>query len=457
LFFNVVQRKFTEFLQNWLTSGNRKPLVIRGARQVGKTWLVRELASRTKRTLLEINFEREPKLRQLFSARDPERIFDDLCIAKGITCNPEESLLFLDEIQAAPEALAGLRWFAEEMEQLPVIAAGSLLEFALADFEHSVPVGRISYAYVEPLSFEEYLLAHDCTALLDRLREWQPNEKISSAVHEKATEWFDRFAMVGGMPDMVQHDLANEDGASIRTLQRDLLQAYRDDFTKYSGHLSGMVLEQVLLHIINSLGNKFVYNRVPGNLKAQHVKQGLKLMAMAHLCQLIPHSAANGIPLASEANPRIQKVGLLDIGLAHGLWNTPAARKFPQWNDIPPTIRGGLAEQLASQQLRLACGEATYLGQVHHWRREGGRVGEIDYLAEIEGRIIPVEVKGGSAGSMKSLQIFMQEKGLDLAVRLSRNTPSLEFINVHTTQGKQAKYDLLNLPLYLTWRLRDLV
>ena len=301
-----MDRGFSRFLSEWLASRSRMPLVIRGARQVGKTWLVRELATREGRVLLEVNLERDPSLARHFAQPDPRQVFDDLTLTFNLRAAPRDAILFLDEIQAAPEVLARLRWFAEELPQLPVIAAGSLLEFALRDFAHSVPVGRLQYAHVEPLTFAEFLAAHAQTALLERLVRFVPGEPLAEAAHRQATSWYERFAMVGGMPAVVARDVAGPDAGQCRSLQRDLIQTYRDDFAKYSGRLEYRLLDPVLLAVTASLGNKLVYRRVGGGVSAGRAKRAVELLAMARLCQLIPHSSANGIPLAAEANERIR-------------------------------------------------------------------------------------------------------------------------------------------------------
>lgn len=370
---------------------------------------------------------------------------------------PGEAILFVDEIQNAPEVLARLRWFAEELPELPVVAAGSLLEFALRDFTHSTPVGRIQYAHVEPLTFDEFLAAHGQGALQARLVQFHPRAPLTDAVHRLATTWFERFAMLGGMPAVVALDAAGATADECRARQRDLIQTYRDDFAKYSGRLDYRLLDPVLLAITAALGEKLVYSRVGDGVKSVHVKQAVELLAMARLCQLIPHSAANGVPLAAEANERIRKVALLDAGLAHGLWNTPAARRFPRWEELPPSVRGGLTEQLAAQQLRSAAGTPTMVGHVHHWRREGASSAEIDYLVEVGGRVVPIEIKSGAAGAMKSLHQFMYEKALPVAVRLDRNPPSLQDVDVKTTRGQRVRYQLLNLPHYLAGHLPRLL
>lgn len=444
-------------LRSWLADERRKPLILRGARQVGKTWLVRALARESGLSLLEVNFERDPTMADAFRAADPIRVFNDLALLRDHRAAPADSLLFLDEIQSAPEVLARLRWFAEELPALPVVAAGSLLEFALEDFSHSMPVGRIGYAFVEPLGFSEYLEAHGQLPLLERLRAWRPDHELSAAVHEKATEWFDRYLMVGGMPAVVEADAGGVDAKTCRDIQRDLLHTYQEDFAKYAARAEPRVLRQVLLTVVASLGSKFVYSSLGESVKGPVARRSLEMLAAARLCRLIPHTSANGLPLAAQQNERIRKAVLLDIGIAHALWNSPALGQFPQWKSFAPDIRGGLAEQIAAQQLHLLSSDFNREGQIFHWRREGGRTGEIDYLLDLDGKILPVEVKSGSAGSMKSLHQFMHDKRLPLAIRLDRNPPTLQSIDVATTQGQPVSYQLLNLPHYLCGFVKEIL
>jgi predicted AAA+ superfamily ATPase len=331
------------------------------------------------------------------------------------------------------------------------------LEFALRDFEHSMPVGRVSFAFVEPMSFPEFLQAHGQERLLQRLVEWTPGLPLGDAAHAMAMEFYDRYLMTGGMPEVVAADAAGAQAIECRRLQRDLLQTYRNDFAKYSGRMDRRILDDVLRGVVDQLGCKFIYSHVGGGVKHQQAKRALELLCMAQLCDAIPHAECNGVPLAGKINVRLQKVALLDVGLAHGLWNTPAGNSFPRWTDVAPALRGGLAEQGVGQQIRAAMGEPTRRGQLFHWRRENGRVGEIDLVLECHGRIVPVETKSGAAGAMKSLHQFMHDKSLPLAVRMDRNPPSLQKMQVKTTLGDPVEYQLLNLPHYLAWRTPALV
>jgi uncharacterized protein len=352
--------------------------------------------------------------------------------------------------------LGKLRWFAEELPQLPVIAAGSLLEFALAEHAFSMPVGRIGFLHLEPMGFDEYLRAHGETRLLAALAEWHPGQSLSPAAHTRALEWFRRYAMVGGMPAVVAADVAGEPPRTCRELQRDLLATFRADFAKYAGRMDRGVLDHVLEAIARSLGRKFIYAQAADGIKQHQAKRALELLAAARLCHLVRYSAATGVPLGGDANDRFRKAILLDIGLFHALAEMPAGERFPSWSNLAPAVRGQLTEQLVGQALLLG-GDATGDGpRLFYWQREGGRPGEIDFLIQAGGGIVPVELKSGVSGTMKSLHQFMFDKGLSFAVRIDENPPSLAAIDVATTQGDRVRYRLLGLPIYLAWRTLEL-
>ena len=196
-----MKRDLADFLINWLHSSDRKPLVIRGARQVGKTWLIRNLAESTQKQLIELNFEKKPDFESLFSSNEPQEIIDHIAASLGKGgIEPSHVILFLDEIQAAPHLLSKLRWFAEEMPQLPVVAAGSLLDFALAEHEFSMPVGRISYMYLEPFSFEEFLDAAGHFQLRAYLKAYKLNKDIPIIIHKQLIALVKEYLVIGGMP-----------------------------------------------------------------------------------------------------------------------------------------------------------------------------------------------------------------------------------------------------------------
>jgi predicted AAA+ superfamily ATPase len=453
----AMYRAVSDNLAAWLADPARKPLVLRGARQVGKTWLVRDLAARSGRDLVEVNFEQQVPMARVFSGGDARRMLGDLALALHRPIAPERALLFLDEIQAAPQALGSLRWFAEQMPELPVVAAGSLIEFAFSDEALRIPVGRVTYRHVEPMGFAEFLRAHAQDELLARLGAWRPGEAIGETAHDAASTWYERFAMVGGLPGVVADDVARGEPHRCRRLQADLLMAYRDDFQRYVGRMDPAILDRVLLAVAELLGDKFVHARVGEGVKQQQVVRALELLARARVVTIVSHSTARGLPLGGSVHARNRKVVLLDVGLAHALLGTPANTTFPRWPHLADAVRGRLTAQLAGQQLRALAPGDGYEPSLHYWQRSEGRPGEIDYVLQVAQRIVPVELKSGAAGAMKSLHQFVHERELRLALRCDANPPSLQDLDVKTTLGDAVRYRILNLPGYLLWRAEQLL
>ncbi len=448
-----MERLFRPHFHTWLTQKQRKPLILRGARQVGKTWLVRKLAANAKLDLIEVNFERNPEYKRYFAGNDPAQILGELSLLFNKEVSPSKSLLFLDEIQEAGDVLAKLRWFSEEMPELPVVAVGSLLEFTLADHDFSMPVGRVAFRNLDPMGFEEFLMAHGQGGILNALSDWRPGKALPVAAHDGARVWFHRFCMIGGMPEVVAADVAGASPAHCRELQKDLMTAFRADFAKYSGRMQTGILDSVLKSVAGSIGHKFVYARAGEGVKQHQAKRALELLAASRLCHLVKYSPANGLPLEAESKDSFRKAVLLDVGLLHALLATPASGAFPSEGDLSPDLRGRIAEQTAAQHLRLRKTDGTGDGDLHYWQREGGRPGEIDYLVAWKDRIIPVELKSGATGAMKGLHQFMYDKNLKWAVRCDANPPGAMEVKVTTTQGDPVQYQLLNVPLYLLWNL----
>ena len=453
-----MERTAKNDLLNWLKSSSRQPLVLRGARQVGKTWLVRDLAKSCDKDLIEINFERDPSYAECFGENDPLEILGRIGLRIRRKIEPSTCILFLDEIQEFGEGLAKLRWFSEELPELPVIAAGSLLELTLKDHHFSMPVGRIAFYNLYPVSFSEYLEARERQDLLGYLDAWQPGQgDLDPVAHKEAGIEFERFSMVGGMPGIVEKAIKDASSEEIRNSQRQLCATYRSDFPKYSGRMSADILDKVLISVVRQLGQKFVMSKVGDGLKHYQVRDALDLFSKSRVCRKVCYSASNGIPLQAGVKEKFKKIGLLDAGLLHALADTPATPVFPQINDLDQTIRAKLAEQLTIQQLCLFGSKHGDPQSLYYWQRDGGRPGEIDHILQHRGIIIPLELKSGAAGSMKSLHQFMYDKGLTTAVRIDSNPPSLMNVDVKTTQGNKVSYRLLGIPLYLLYRLEQLL
>jgi predicted AAA+ superfamily ATPase len=449
-------RRFAEKkLDQWLKSHNRKPMVLRGARQVGKTWLVRDLAKRQRLKLVELNFERLPNLAELFTENNPEEILGNIEAELATTITPDSSLLFLDEIQAAPQLFSKLRWFKEDMQTLPVIAAGSLLDFALSKYRYSMPVGRITYFHLEQMSFFEFVLETGNKALYKKISSFNLEAIIPESLHKKCLALYHDYCLVGGMPEVVQEWINSNNLESCIKIQQDLLATYRDDFHKYGVKIDAGLLNRILQSVSEQLGNKFIYSRVEPAKKVIQIKKALARLSQAKVCTKVLHTAGNGLPLGAESNEKFFKVLMLDIGLVSVQLGLASTRHSDAKNIIFSN-KGGLAEQFVGQQLRGAQAPLTD-SELFYWQRTGGRQGEIDYVIQHGNRVVPVEVKSGSAGSMKSLHQFMAEKHLDFAVRCNINQPSLENIRLKTTLGKPVSYRLLSIPVYLTERLDELI
>ncbi len=442
-------------LDRWLQNSNRKPAVLRGARQVGKTWLVRDFAKRNELKLIELNFERLPNLADLFSENDPMEILKNIEAELETNITPKSSLLFLDEIQAAPELFSKLRWFKEDMPTLPVIAAGSLLEFAMKKYQYSMPVGRITYFYLEQMSFFEFVKASGNEALYAKLSSFQLKKGMPLSLHEKCLNLYHDYCLVGGMPEVVQEWMNNQNLETCMKTQQDLLATYRDDFHKYGGEMDARLLTKIMLSISEQLGNKFVYTRVDPSQKIGPVKRALDMLSQAKVCSKVLHTSGNGLPLGAESNEKFFKTLMVDIGLTSVQLGLSLVKRSEVKNIIFSN-KGGVAEQFVGQQLRSA---QTPLKdpQLFYWQRTGGRLGEIDYIIQHENCVVPVEVKSGSAGSMKSLHQFMYEKNLNFAVRFNTNLPLVEDITVKTTLGKPVAYRFLSIPVYLAEHLDELI
>ncbi len=443
-------------LKHWLASAERKPLVIRGARQVGKTWLIRHLAKVSGRQLIELNLERQPSFLSLFDSNDPRQILISLGAALNQKIEPERCLLFLDEIQATPQLLSKLRWFAEDLPQLPVVAAGSLLEFIISEHSFSMPVGRISYMHLEPLSFEEFLLASDKPFLCEYLKNYHFNITVPIAIHEQLTRLFKEYILVGGLPAAVANWVAESSLNKVNQIQHDLLATYRDDFAKYKGRIAMERLDEVMMAIPKMLGRKFMFSQVNSAVPADIIKQVLSLLGKARICHRVWGTAANGVPLAAEIKEKYFKVIFFDTGLCSAALGLNL-NEINAANELILINNGAIAEQIVGQMLRTI--NPFYIEPaLYCWHREEKTANaEIDYIIQHGSQIVPVEVKAGSTGRLRSLHLFMALKKLPAAIRINSDLPSKIAVEINDQSGNAAKYSLLSVPFYLTGEIHRLL
>ncbi len=422
-----LKRDLWDHLQKWKNDPQKKPILLRGARQVGKSWLARELG-RQFESFVEINFEKSPELCGFFQGNiDPPRLLKDISNYFVTKIIPGKTLLFLDEIQECPRAILTLRYLYEDLPQLHVISAGSLLEFELRKI--SVPVGKIYFIYLYPLSFSEYLAAVGKSNLREMLME-NPFEPLPEALHNQLTREVRNYTLLGGMPEVIADFLENGELERCQDIQTNLLETYRTDFHKYAKKHQVKYLEKVFDAVPMQLGDKFKYSHVSNEIKSRELGEALDLLVMAGVVYKVYHSSSNGIPLKAESNLKKFKVLFFDIGLAQRLLRVDH-RTLLLNPDISLVNNGTIAELLAGLEL-MVYQNFRERAELYYWHREArGSNAEVDYVTTIGSRIVPVEVKSGSHGGMKSLRAFMDAKGSGLAVKVSGFNFSL-FENVRT-------------------------
>ena len=458
----LLDRHEIDHLRQWAARPQRKPLVVRGARQVGKSTLVREFARMARMPLLEINFERNPEQREAFAAKDPARILDTLALLTGRTLAAGTDLLFLDEIQAAPEALAALRYFHEEMPALHVVAAGSLLEFAIGDTRLPMPVGRIEYLHLGPMTFEDFLNALGHAQLAAALRDFRVTDAqhgaLPKAVHEKCMELLRLYWVVGGLPEAVA--AYAQDGAAVygfervARVQQSVVATYREDFNKYSHAALKGRIQLVFDRLPNMVGRKFKYVQASREHRAAELADALQHLCMARVASKVQRTAANGVPLAAEASERHFKCLCIDVGLLCAALHLNLLDLAQE--DLTLVNNGAVAEQFVGQHL-LHSGRPDVTPALHYWAREARNSNaEVDYVISVGRRIVPVEIKAGATGSLKSLHQFLREKRSDFALRLNASPPSLQQDSKKLPDGTATSYRLLSLPLYLAGQARRL-
>jgi len=445
---SVMKRDLLGDLKEWQSRFNRKPLIIRGARQVGKTYLVREFAASEFDNLVEINFDLTPEKAELFASRDVEQIIKLIEVDLHIDIVSGKTLLFLDEIQNASQIIPLLRYFYELKPDLHVIAAGSLLEFVLHDHTFSMPVGRIEYMFMGPMSFQEFLIACNMDKLVDYIHNYDLNDLIPLPLHNKLLDLLKVYCLIGGMPAVVSAYLKDENSRFAAIEQRSILQTYRNDFTKYQEKINAQLLGRVFARIPHLVGSKLKYVNIDRNEKAKSIADCINMVQMARVAYCVTHSAGNGIPLGAESNNKVQKLLFLDVGLlscALGLKATDISLA----QDLTLINSGAVAEQFAGQHL-LHQHESYVQPELYYWNREKrGSSAEVDYLYANGAKVVPVEIKAGKTGSLKSLQVFVAEKEPSVAVRFNTDKPSRCTMNSTIATKHPASVDLLSLPLYL--------
>jgi len=447
----MLYRTALKYLLNWKNSSKRKPLIIRGARQVGKTQLVKNFSSEF-RQYIEINFDETPEKGDFFKNNTVQETIKLIEVDCGFKIVKGEALLFLDEIQAVSEVLPMLRYFYEKIPDLHVIAAGSLLEFLLADHEFSMPVGRIEYYFLGPLSFDEFLKNSNETLLLEYLHSFNFSKPIPESIHQKTINYLKTFFIIGGMPEAVDTWLKTDDFIQTQKIHASILQTYDDDFGKYRKRMNPEFLRTTLKRMPSLVGAKVRYSNIDRHIAPSALNAAIKALAKARIITQIFHSSGNGIPLGAQINYKKFKPLLVDIGI-YSFSLSLKLTDIHRDENIIMINKGALSEQFVGQEL-LHTIPAFIKPELFYWHREKkGSAAEIDYLCQKGQTIVPIEVKAGRTGSLRSLHTFTASKKSKIGVRFNLDTPSIVNVDTQINNIGRAEYKLISLPLYLTGQI----
>jgi hypothetical protein len=403
----------------WKNSLVRKPMILRGARQVGKTYIVRELG-RSFKNFVEINFEALPSAKAIFAKElEPQLLIRDLSLLMEQPIIPGETLLFLDEIQETPAAINALRYFYEKLPSLHVIGAGSLLEFALEQV--GIPVGRVEFLYMYPMSFIEFVATCSTVSLLKQLT-LQPFDPFSTAIHEKMLNLLGQYIAVGGMPEAVQRWKDTQDLNLVQNTHRQLVEAFIEDFDKYAKRTELKYIALLFKRIPQQLGERFVYKNISETYRKRELEPCFDLLEKAGVAHRIYASSGQGLPLGAEASIIIFKPLFLDVALAQ----TILGLSLKDWIlDAENTFinKGNIIEAMIGQEL-LALSDPKFKQQLYYWQRmERSSNAEIDYIVQYQQSIIPIEVKSGKTGRLKSMHQFLEKyPQTPYGLRLSSDT-----------------------------------
>ena len=429
-------RKIIVSLREWAESQHRKPLVLRGARQVGKTTVVEEFAKDFD-TFLHLNLEKKADKRIFETNDSPEDVLTAIYLLKNKERKQGRVLLFIDEIQTSPKAVALLRYFYEEIPDLFIIAAGSLLE-TLIDKHVSFPVGRVEYLALRPCSFSEFLGAMGEEQIKNKLLSFE----IPNAIHEQVMKLFNEYVLVGGMPEVVACYAERRDIVALRKIYDSLLDGYRDDVEKYA---SNKTEANVLRHILKN-GWRYAGQRIKfecfgnSNYKSREVGEAFRTLEKAMILELAYPTVATDLPCSPDLK-KSPKLLWLDTGIVNYITKNQLELFGSQ--DISEHWKGKIAEHIVGQEL-LVINESV-AAQRNFWVREArNSQAELDFVIQTDTQLLPVEIKSGHNSKIKSMHLFMEQTKGYLAIRFWNNTFTKDIVKLPSDKT----YTLLNIPFY---------
>lgn len=442
---DMIRRTALKQLDFWRHKSDRKPLVLRGARQVGKTTLVNEFA-KTFDNYLYVNLE-DSRFAKLFDTdQSTADILDAIFVFLNKPKKKGDTLLFIDEIQNSPQAVARLRFFYEQLPEIYVVAAGSLLE-SLIDRHISFPVGRVEYMAVRPLTFIEFLYAFE----EDMLAEMIQQTSLSPILHQRAIEYFNRYALVGGMPEIVSKYARDNDLIALKTNYDSLIVGYRDDVEKYASNKSQV---EVVRFILNEGWGYAAQTITLGgfansNYRSREIGEAFRTLEKTMLLELT-YPSSSFVPPISVNQKRSPKLFWLDTGLVN--YVAGVQREFFGTKDIADAWRGKIAEQIVAQEILAT--DSSVAHRRYFWSRDKkGSDAELDFVILHDGVVVPIEVKSGHNARLKSLHMFVDSSPVNIGIRIWSNPFSVD--DVTTQSGK--KFRLLNVPFYYVGQIHEIL
>ncbi len=441
----MFERKALTYLKDWHQQKKRKPLILRGARQVGKSSLIEFFAKKNNLNLIEINFETTSLDSLKKNIIEVEQVLNDIELTIGRKIDFKKDLLFFDEIQKNPNALLSLRYFYEKKPELAIISAGSLLDFLLQDTEISFPVGRVEFIFLGPVSFSEFLAATKQNRLLEEFA--KDLKKISQKAHQLLMEQYRLYCCVGGMPEAVQTYLDTKDLFAVRKIHRSILQTYKADFLKYSKKHEIFRCDKIFNYVPTHLGQKIKYSEIDSSEKSRDLKKALSTLLYARVLLASYHTNATAVPLRAFMDESVLKLYFLDIGLAL----TQTEEDFKNILQEESILSGSAAEQFVNQHM--ASIHLQNEPELFYWLKDkSASKAEIDLIYSKEQQIVPIEVKANKSLKYKSLHVFMSEKQkIKNAIIISGQNYEKKNIltKIKTSHSvQQVEYTLYNIPLW---------
>jgi predicted AAA+ superfamily ATPase len=451
-----MKREIIQYLKEWKNRTERNPLILRGARQVGKTYIIEEFANSDFKNCLKINLEEKPELKKLFFDNDVKRILTELSILLNEDVSFGNTLFFIDEIQTCPEAIQSLRYFKEQIPELHVICAGSLLDHTLNEMKLPMPVGRVEFMYMYPMNFKEFLIAINQEKLVAYIREYDFTKPFSEVIHNKIAQQLRFYFFIGGMPAAVNNFAKNTRLPDIQRIQNNILTSIQYDFAKYGTRKQQDYLQIVLRYCGRYPGRKIKYSNIDREIRSTYLKEAFKKLALSRIIHTVKHSNAMKVPLTEHVKEDVFKTVFLDIGFV----NQFNQIELTGLDNLVTANEGILAEQFIAQEL-LSIQPVFLSPELFYWsREEKSSNAEIDFIFQYKNKIYPLEVKAGKTGTLKSMQRYLYEKKLKEGIRFNLDLPNIGTFKAKINapaKDAELSWTLLSLPLYMVSELKRLI